>query len=66
MRLGVLGALWDGAPPDGTAIRLRTHIRRLRMGVGPAWAQRIVAHPPGYLCRAGEDEMDVLAFEALC
>jgi DNA-binding SARP family transcriptional activator len=58
--------VWDGAPPNGAAITLRTHVRRLRMTLGPGLADRIVAHPPGYLCRADEDEVDVLAFEALC
>jgi DNA-binding SARP family transcriptional activator/tetratricopeptide (TPR) repeat protein len=58
--------VWDGAPPAGAAITLRTYVRRLRTGLGPAWAQRIVTRPPGYLCRADEQEVDVLRFEALC
>jgi DNA-binding SARP family transcriptional activator len=58
--------VWDGAPPNGAAITLRTHVRRLRMTLGPGLADRIVARPPGYLCRADEDEVDVLTFEALC
>jgi DNA-binding SARP family transcriptional activator len=58
--------VWDGAPPDGAAITLRTYVHRLRTALGPAWAQRIVTHPPGYLCRADEREVDALEFEALC
>jgi DNA-binding SARP family transcriptional activator/tetratricopeptide (TPR) repeat protein len=58
--------VWDGAPPDAAAITLRTYVRRLRVGLGPAWAERILTRPPGYLCLADEDEVDVLRFEALC
>ena len=58
--------VWDGAPPGGAAVTLRTYVHRLRLGLGPAWARRIITHPPGYLCRADEREVDVLRFEALC
>jgi DNA-binding SARP family transcriptional activator/tetratricopeptide (TPR) repeat protein len=58
--------VWDGSPPDAAAITLRSYIRRLRLAVGPGWAARIVTRAPGYLCRADEQELDVLAFEALC
>lgn len=39
---------------------------RLRLAVGPDIAARILTRDPGYLCRLGEDELDVLRFEALC
>jgi DNA-binding SARP family transcriptional activator len=58
--------VWDGAPPAGAPVTLRSYVRRLRMGLGPAWAQRIVTSPPGYLCRADEQEVDTLRFAALC
>jgi DNA-binding SARP family transcriptional activator len=58
--------VWDGAPPGGASVTLRSYLRRLRTGLGPAWAQRIVTRPPGYLCRADEQEVDALRFEALC
>lgn len=58
--------VFDGAASDAAAGTVRSYVWRLRKGLGPAWAQRITAHPPGYLCRADEDEVDVLAFEALC
>ncbi|MBO0870495.1 MAG: winged helix-turn-helix domain-containing protein, partial [Micromonosporaceae bacterium] len=58
--------VWDGAPPHGAGVTLRSYLRRLRTGLGPGWAARIVTHRPGYLCQAGEDEVDVLAFETLC
>jgi DNA-binding SARP family transcriptional activator len=58
--------VWDGEPPSGAPISLRSYVRRLRTGLGPAWAQRIVTSPSGYLCRADEQEVDALRFEALC
>ena len=58
--------VWDGAPPGGASVSLRSYVRRLRTGLGPAWAQRIVTSPPGYLCRVDEQEVDALWFEALC
>ncbi|HEY3869434.1 MAG TPA: BTAD domain-containing putative transcriptional regulator [Actinocrinis sp.] len=58
--------VFDGAPTDKARSTLRSYVRRLRAGLGPAWAERIVTHSPGYLCRADEDEVDVLEFEALC
>ena len=58
--------VWDGTPPGSASVTLRTHVRRLRAELGPAWAQRIVTRPSGYLCRADEQEVDALWFEALC
>ena len=58
--------VWDGAPPIRASASLRTYVHRLRAGLGPAWAQRIVTRPPGYLLRADEQEVDALWFEALC
>jgi DNA-binding SARP family transcriptional activator/tetratricopeptide (TPR) repeat protein len=57
--------VWDGAPPAHAARTVRVHVVRLRRVLGPS-AARIVTQPPGYLCRAGEDELDVLRFEKLC
>ena len=56
--------MFDGAPSAESTIR--SYMRRLRLGLGPEWSQRIITHPPGYLCRADESEVDALAFEALC
>ncbi|WP_203924187.1 AfsR/SARP family transcriptional regulator [Rugosimonospora africana] len=58
--------VWDGSLPNAAAVTLRSYIRRLRQALGPAWAARIVTRAPGYLCLADEQELDVLAFEALC
>ena len=57
--------VWDGAPPADAARTMRVYIVRLRRALGPL-AARIITRPPGYLCRAGEDELDVLRFEKLC
>ena len=58
--------IWDGTPPTGAARTLRSYAVRLRHAVGPAIAARILTRDPGYLCRATDDELDVLRFEALC
>ena len=59
-------AVWDGSPPPGAAATLRSHIRRLRLGLGPEAGARITACDPGYLISAREPELDVLGFERLC
>ncbi|WP_170155905.1 AfsR/SARP family transcriptional regulator [Umezawaea tangerina] len=59
-------AIWDGAPPAAASSTVRRYMTRLRRTVGAEVAQRIVTRNHGYLCLAGEDEVDLLAFEALC
>jgi DNA-binding SARP family transcriptional activator len=56
--------VFDGVPSAEST--LRSYIWRLRAVLGPAGAQRIVTSPPGYLCRADEQEVDALWFESLC
>lgn len=56
----------DGAPSSGGASTVRSYVRRLRAKLGPLLAERIVTHPPGYLCRVDAQEVDALRFEALC
>jgi DNA-binding SARP family transcriptional activator len=58
--------VWDGAPSAEAASTLRTYILRLRRALGLATGARIETLDPGYLCRVGEGELDVLAFEVLC
>lgn len=58
--------LWDGAPPAGAAVTLRTHVLRLRRALGPRAGPRLVTRAPGYLLEAGEDEVDLLRFRGLC
>ncbi len=59
-------AVWDGSPPPGAAVTLRSHIRRLRRALGPQAGARIMACDPGYLISVREPELDVLGFEAAC
>jgi DNA-binding SARP family transcriptional activator/tetratricopeptide (TPR) repeat protein len=59
-------AVWDGAPPAGARITLRTYVSRLRQELGPALGGRVLTRSPGYLIEATEDEVDLLRFEALC
>ena len=57
--------VWDGSPPSGAVVTLRSYVRRLRSAVGPG-AARIAACDPGYSIRVEQVELDVLEFEALC
>ena len=63
---GLVEVVWDGAPPSGAVVTLRSHVLRLRRGLGPRAGARLVTRHPGYLLRAGEDEVDVLRFRGLC
>jgi DNA-binding SARP family transcriptional activator len=58
--------VWDGSPPSGGAVTLRSHVLRLRRVLGPRAGARLVTRHPGYLLQAGEDEVDVLRFRCLC
>jgi DNA-binding SARP family transcriptional activator len=58
--------VWDGAPPGEAKRTVRSYVVRLRRALGPGAGVRIETRDPGYLCRVGEDELDVLRFEALC
>ncbi len=58
--------VWNGAPPDGAAVTLRSHVMRLRRALGPTAGSRLVTRHPGYLVEAGEQELDLLRFTALC
>ena len=56
--------VWDGAPPDGALSTLRTYLARLRRGLGPRAAARILTRDNGYVAEVGEHELDALLFEA--
>jgi DNA-binding SARP family transcriptional activator/Flp pilus assembly protein TadD len=58
--------VWDGTPPAGARVTLRSHVSRLRHVLGPDAGARLVTRYPGYLIEAGDDEVDVLRFAALC
>src|SRR5215467_11455734 len=59
-------AVWDGEPPPGARVTLRSYVKRLRQVLGPVLGQRIVARDPGYLITAGDAEVDLKRFEELC
>jgi DNA-binding SARP family transcriptional activator/tetratricopeptide (TPR) repeat protein len=59
-------AVWDGEPPPGARVTLRSYVKRLRQVLGPVLGQRIVARDPGYLIEAGDAEVDLKRFEVLC
>jgi DNA-binding SARP family transcriptional activator/tetratricopeptide (TPR) repeat protein len=58
--------VWDGAPPAGAGVTVRSYVMRLRRSVGPQVAARIITRDPGYLCQVTDDEVDLLRFETLC
>jgi DNA-binding SARP family transcriptional activator len=57
--------VWDGAPPDSAPVTLRSHIKRLRQGLGPA-RSRVVTFRNGYLIKVSGEELDLLQFDNLC
>jgi DNA-binding SARP family transcriptional activator len=58
--------VWDGAPPPGSIVTLRSHLARLRRLLGARIARRIVTRPPGYAIELGDDELDLLEFANHC
>src|SRR5215469_7613587 len=58
--------VWDGSPPPGAAVTLRSHVVRLRRVLGPRAGARLVTRYPGYLLQASEEEVDALLFRCLC
>jgi DNA-binding SARP family transcriptional activator len=58
--------VWDGSPPPGAAVTLRTHVLGLRRALGARAGARLVTRHPGYLFQAADDEVDVLRFRCLC
>jgi DNA-binding SARP family transcriptional activator/tetratricopeptide (TPR) repeat protein len=57
---------WDGSPPPGADVTLRSHVLRLRRALGPRAGARLVTRHPGYLLQARDDEVDLLRFRGLC
>ena len=58
--------VWDGSPPPGAAVTLRSHVVRLRRVLGPRAGPRLVTRYPGYLLQATDEEVDALRFRCLC
>ena len=57
--------VWDGAPPGGAADATRALVMRLRRGLDPRAAARIVTRAPGYAIEISGGELDSSLFEAL-
>lgn len=57
--------VWDGAPPPGAEVTLRSHVSRLRQVLGPDVRERVVTRYRGYLIQASEEEVDLLRFRRL-
>jgi DNA-binding SARP family transcriptional activator/tetratricopeptide (TPR) repeat protein len=57
--------VWDGSPPSGAVVTLRSYVRRLRRALDSESA-RITVSDPGYVIRVEPGELDVLEFEELC
>ena len=55
--------LWGPQPPRTAGNTLQYHVSQLRKALAPRDA--IVTQEPGYLIRIGQDELDLLRFEAL-
>jgi DNA-binding SARP family transcriptional activator/tetratricopeptide (TPR) repeat protein len=58
--------VWDGLPPAGSAVTLRSYVKRLRQVLGPAGRARIVTAGRGYLIEAAAEELDLAQYVALC
>lgn len=58
--------VWDGRPPSGSAVTLRSYVKRLRQSLGPAAGARIVTAGHGYLIEAAADEVDLAQYAELC
>jgi DNA-binding SARP family transcriptional activator len=56
--------VWDGQPPSGAAVTLRSYIKRLRQVLGPPGRARIITSGSGYEIDAAGDEIDIAQFEA--
>ncbi|WP_412538445.1 BTAD domain-containing putative transcriptional regulator [Longispora sp. K20-0274] len=65
----LLDLLWDGAPPEGAAGMLRTHLSHLRRRLAEpdvlAAGVRLVTVGPGYLIDAPAEEIDAHRFAGL-
>ena len=58
--------LWGGQPPPKAKVTLQNYVVRLRdVATARTGDPVLVTQPPGYLVRAGPDELDLLSFERL-
>jgi predicted ATPase/DNA-binding SARP family transcriptional activator len=65
----LIDALWGECPPRTAANALQAHVAALRRALRPdrarAAADVLITRSPGYLLRAGDDELDIARFERL-
>jgi DNA-binding SARP family transcriptional activator len=61
----LIDLIWDGAPPPGAAVTVRTHVLRLRRYLGPEAGARIITSDCGYFVQINDGELDALEFEIL-
>jgi DNA-binding SARP family transcriptional activator/tetratricopeptide (TPR) repeat protein len=55
--------VWDGSPPAAAGATLRNYVSRLRHGLGPGAADRLVTGRFGYRMQLAEDELDASQLE---
>jgi DNA-binding SARP family transcriptional activator len=58
-------SVWEAGLPASWEVTIRNYVRRLRVVMGAEAGGRIITSPPGYLLKADENELDLLAFETL-
>lgn len=58
--------MWDGSPPPGARVTVRSHVRALRQVLGPDLSARIMTTSSGYLLHASDEEVDTREFSRLC
>ena len=59
----IIDALWGDEAPSGALNSLRFHISKLRSALGDD-QERLATRGPGYVLRAGLEEVDARRFEA--
>lgn len=62
----LIDVIWDGEAPASAQVTLRSHVKRLRQGLGAQAGARIVTQPAGYSIEVSDDELDVRRFAKLC
>jgi DNA-binding SARP family transcriptional activator len=61
----LIDLIWDGTPPPGALVTVRTHVLRLRRYLGPDAGARIITSDCGYFVQINDEELDALEFEIL-
>ncbi|MFJ7044746.1 BTAD domain-containing putative transcriptional regulator [Streptomyces sp. NPDC101112] len=61
----VIHFLWGESPPTAGPARVRALVAEVRRAFGPTGADVLITRNPGYLMHAQQEQLDLLAFEAL-